>query len=298
MPATFGGLEMKRFRCLGLGCLGLGAALALFAGSAQATPIITQNNNALTLAQAIVGTGITIVGTPTFTGAPVQAGGFTNGGTDIGMPSGIVLSTGDVTQIPGLNGGENDLSTNFGLPGDAALSNIVGEETFDAAVLEFQFQFGDGSTGGDLFFSFVFASDEYLEFVDQFNDVFAFFVDGTNVALINGQPISINNINDEDNSQFYRDNPPGSGNVDIRFDGLTTVIQISVANLAAGVHTMRFAIADTLDEILDAAVFIGGGTFSTEPPPPPPAEVPLPAAFPLMLMGLAGFGFLRRRRKA
>ncbi len=83
----------------------------------------------------------------------------------------------------------------------------AGHATNDAAVLEFDFV----PTQGTASFRYVFASDEYLEFVDQFNDVFAFYVDGVNIALIPGTntPVAINTVNPGDNASFFVNNPSG-----------------------------------------------------------------------------------------
>lgn len=275
-----------------------GAVATLIPTLASAAPVITQNSDASALANSIAGAGITILNTPTLTGTAVQSGTFTNGTADIGIESGVVLSTGNVNEIAGANGTVTDLSTSLGGAGDAALSTIVGgAATDDASILDFDFQFGDGSVGGDLFFEFVFGSEEYLEFVDsEFNDVFGFFLDDVNVALTDsGDPISINSINPDSNAELYRDNPGGAGVFDVRLDGLTTVIQIAIANVAAGTHNFRFAIADTADGSFDSAIFIGGSSFSTGPDPT--SEVPLPAALPLMMFGAGAIGFASRRRK-
>ena len=60
---------------------------------------------------------------------------------------------------------------------------MAGMDTHDAAVLSFDFNI---ATNRPLHFNFVFGSDEYPDFGNQYNDVFGFFLDGTNVAVIPG----------------------------------------------------------------------------------------------------------------
>src|SRR5262249_30374302 len=134
--------------------------------------------------------------------------------------------------------GNIDNTTIFGTPGDPALSAIVGASTFDAAILEFDFvpQFSTVT------FRYVFSSEEYNGFVNQpFNDVFAFFINGKNCALLPGSnaPVSINTINNgnpfpgEDptphNPEFFRNNarvPPANlaPTINTEMDGLTVVL--------------------------------------------------------------------------
>src|SRR4029079_8531064 len=87
---------------------------------------------------------------------------------------------------------------------------LSGYQTFDAAVLEFDFV----PTANQVVFEYTFASDEYPEWVNTpFNDVFAFYVNGTNHAVvlqIAGEraapfvPVAVNNINNG-NPDIYPD---------------------------------------------------------------------------------------------
>ena len=130
-------------------------------------------------------------------------------GTSIGIENGIVLSTGDVENAEGPN--ESEGSTGFlsGI-GDADLNALISpERTEDTTSLEFDFI----SNGSDLYINYVFASEEYLEHVFDFNDAFAFFLNGENIALVPGTtlPVTIDTINDQVNSDLYNDNAVGTG---------------------------------------------------------------------------------------
>lgn len=279
--------------------LALSAGLLLLSTAAHATVSVTQDNNAGSLAGTLLGTGITI-NSATVTGAPSAFGTFTNGSTVGGgfFDQGIILSSGSVLDAPGPNSSDNT-TTNFGNPGDGDLSGLVGNNTFDAAILELEFN----STGGDLFFNYIFASEEYNEYTNSsVNDVFGFFLDGVNIALIPGttDPVSINTVNggnplgtNASNPSLFNNNDLSDGGpfFDIEYDGFTNVFTASATGLAAGSHTLKIAIADTGDSSLDSAVFIQAGTLSDTNPTP----VPLPGTLALFLGALASLGVAYRR---
>jgi hypothetical protein len=72
------------------------------------------------------------------------------------------------------------------------MSDLVGGlATLDASILEFEFT----TATGDLFFDFVFSSEEYNEFL-EYNDPFALFIDDVNYALApDGQIVSVSSVN-------------------------------------------------------------------------------------------------------
>src|SRR4029453_18983139 len=177
------------------------------------------------------------------------------------------LSSGDIANAVGPN--NNDGVTGFNkTPGDPSLNAIVGEthQTFAAAVPQFDFV----PSSNTVSFRYVFASDEYNEFVGFFNDVFAFFIDGQNVALIPGTttPVAINTVNLQTNPSFYRNNDPSELGTPTpfgtQFDGFTTVLT-ATATLTPNVsHHIKLAIADTDDFNLDSAVFLQAASFVSQ----------------------------------
>lgn len=209
------------------------------------------------LVNQILGSGVTISNV-SYTGSGDSSGIFTGDAGIIGFEDGIVLSSGKASDIVGPNssGGK---STSFGNPGDADLDSLIPGTTRDATVLEFDFV-PDNDT---LVFQYVFASEEYLEYVNSnYNDVFGFFLDGVNIATIStGEVVSINTINHIKNSDLFRDNT--SATIDTEMDGLTTVLTISVSVTPGSTHHIKLAIADAGDSSLDSNVFIKGSSFST-----------------------------------
>ena len=267
----------------------LAIAGASAAGSAQAL-IINPTGDANTLSTTILGSGIAISNVR-YTGDAAAAGTFSDGlASGLGINSGIILTTGAAANAVGPNVADDFTKSNF-TAGDTNLDALVAPlSTNDASVLEFDFT----TTGGNVFFNYVFASEEYNEFTHtQFNDVFGFFLDGVNIALIPGTttPVSINSVNGLDNTAYYNDNERGTTSVpfNIEYDGFTDVFTATALGLTSGLHRIKLAIADTSDTNFDSAVFIQARTFSDT------TTVPEPSALLLMALGLAGFGMARNR---
>jgi len=176
---------------------------------------LSTNSTAEQLAQLLVPPWVTIHNA-SYTGSDVARGTFA-GGNGCGLPidSGVILATGHITNALGPNDDDGSISSGggygpscLGLPGDADLDSLVGGgPTWDAAVLEFDIISTNSFT---LQFQYIFASEEYPEWINYYNDVMAIFVstnyDGTNwinsitndFALVPGTtnvPVTVSAIN-------------------------------------------------------------------------------------------------------
>ena len=247
-------------------------------GVAQASPgqsvtSISGGATAVGLAQSLAGAGV-VISNVTYTGDPHAAGEF-SGMSAAGIDSGVALSSGAVateaTYTSSLLGPNTSDSTSgsFGLPGDTDLNTLIAPDvTYDAAVLEFDFT----STLPQISFDYVFGSDEYNEFVNQYNDVFAFYVNGVNCATVGTPPtpVSIDTINTSSNPSLYRNNDPSDlvpPPIDTELDGLSTVLTCAASVNPAATNHLKLAIADTRDGSLDAAVLIKSGSLQANDPP-------------------------------
>ncbi|MBN3034147.1 MAG: gliding motility-associated C-terminal domain-containing protein, partial [Bacteroidales bacterium] len=220
------------------------------------------------MVENIVGEGI-VYSNVTFQGADISRGIFSNGGTtNIGLESGIFLTSGAGYLIPGPNSSSSS-GVNNGFPGDPQLTALSNQSTYDAAVLEFDF-IPESDT---LRFRYVFGSEEYPEWVlNLYNDVFGYFVTGPdpeggqyinkNIALVPGTqlPVAIATINNVIPSypQYYVDN---TGGLTIEYDGFTTVLTAWVLVVPCETYHIKMAVADSGDGIYDTGVFIEENSF-------------------------------------
>ncbi len=198
-----------------------------------------------------------------YTGADTASGVFTNGFTaGMNIDEGIVLSCGRADYCIGPNQTGSSSWINFG-PGDTDLNTLIpGYSTHDASILEFDFV----PDFNVITFNYVFASEEYPEWVgSSFNDVFGFFLDGENIAIIPGTdiPVAINNVNDHTNSDYYVANHDFYGTYDFEPDGFTVSLSATAVVNPGQTHHIRLAIADAGDYALDSWVFIEAESFTS-----------------------------------
>jgi hypothetical protein len=256
----------------------------------------TGGETAASLVQALVGSGVAVSNIQ-YSGAPIAGGTFSGGTGIIGFAQGIILSSGNIASVVGPSNLQPDTSTDNLLPGDADLDALVTGLTQDAAVLEFDFECPSTNV---ISFQYVFTSEEYDGWVNsQYNDVFAFFLNGQNIALIPSTttPVAINNVDCDNpynppngqNCALYKTNDCdslGAGypctNIATEMDGMTVGFS-ATGTLQPGPNHIKLAIADRGDGVYDSNVFIRGTSFVCAPAgpafdPPSPCGQTLTAA--------------------
>ncbi|MEZ5194938.1 MAG: choice-of-anchor L domain-containing protein [Bacteroidales bacterium] len=220
-----------------------------------------------------------------YQGAGIASGIFSNGSsTNIGIETGVFLTSGSGAIIPGPNS-SSSASVSNGLGGHPLLNNITTAPTYDASVLEFDFV----PLNDTVKCNFVFGSEEYNEYVGStFNDVFGFFVTGPNpnggmytnknIALVPDTDtfIAINNVNNGyanpgvvptgpcTHCEYFVDN---TGGVSIQYDAFTTVITLWVLVTPDETYSFSIAIGDAGDHIFDSGVLLEGASFKSLGPP-------------------------------
>lgn len=234
--------------------------------TASDLPIDT-DASALDMAQVMFGTGITIIGA-SYSGAASASGVYSDGdATAPGVTpsdSGVILSTGQAEGITNASGDANlssGISTNHGLDGDDDLSSVSGQTTYDAAIFEAEFV-PDGNT---LTMQVVFASEEYLEYVNSgFNDAVGVWVNGVQAELTVGSGgITTDNINDESNNNLYIDNPANAETYNTEMDGFTVALTLKAPVKAGEVNSIKIGIADGGDGAFDSNLLIAGQSVQT-----------------------------------
>lgn len=213
-------------------------------------------------------------------------GVFESVSKELRMTDGIILSTGNVLNAIGPNTGKEDMDE-IGTPGDPDLNALImgdtitelgdtiilGGETFDACALELEVF----APTDELSFDYVFASEEYPEFVNLgFNDIFGFFISGEgiegkeNLAVLPGTEtvISINSVNMNTNWEYYQSNEFfGEDGIEsqssLEMDGMIVDKFARRGYLTASrkitpckKYTLKFVVADQGDEKYNSAVMV------------------------------------------
>ncbi|HXU26842.1 MAG TPA: choice-of-anchor L domain-containing protein, partial [Bacteroidia bacterium] len=232
---------------------------------------VTSNGNATALAQAILGSGVSVSNATINCGAN-GAGTFNYTGSTLGLTNGIILTSGYATdasmpaQIISQTTGNNFT--------DPDLATIVSGSMNDVCYIAFDFV----PLCNQISITFEFGSSEYDGFqCASYNDGFGLFITGPNpsggtysssnaAVLPNGTAVSISNINNgqapctsASNPSYYIDNSTGT---DVIYEGLTTAITSVKPVVPCSTYHIKIAIADIGDAAYDSGVFIQGNSLN------------------------------------
>ena len=132
---------------------------------------------------------------------------------------GIIMSSGNTTDF--CMNDKDDTTKQWNTVGDDDLDAMIYDanspfaKTYDACVIEFEFKCEEHLSNmvPEVSFEYIFASEEYYEYVDsEYNDVFGFFLNGENIALLpdGTTEVTINNVNYHQNQQYFLGNDPST----------------------------------------------------------------------------------------
>ncbi len=277
------------------------------AGSASAI-VITPTLDADILANALLGGGgagidLTSV-TATVSGQTTTAGGtstgtFTNAAGTYGIGPGIVISTGNADDYEAGPNTADDKATQYFVSATANQETLLdpitggGLDHFDVTQIDITF---DMQAGFDtVFFNVSFGSEEYPEFLNSFFiDAFGLYVNGVNIAQVNGDPININHPDMVLESAIAGETTELDGVLGGSQGALGPYVHTFSQVVGDGSmnNTLTFIIADSGDPDYDSTAYISalGGS---APIPTPTAPVPAPLA----LLGLGLVALAARQRK-
>jgi gliding motility-associated-like protein len=220
--------------------------------------ITNQGAPAATILNGFIGSGLTI-SNPVLN-CPANAYGTFSGGAPIGVTTGVVMTTGNASQVANPESYFMSVNNNTSC-NDPQLGSLEATADYDCCILEFDVV----PQCNQLSIRFVFGSEEYPAFVNSsYNDAFGFFITGPNpaggnynnknIAIVTGTTIcSIDNVNSTTNNSFYVNN---TGGTTLPFGGYTTAITSSLAVTPCQSYHFKIAIADASDHIYDSGVFI------------------------------------------
>ncbi len=232
----------------------------------QAQLLVDNSVSSDSLAKLISGEGVQIFNAQIDCGADGY-GYYNASNTNLGIEEGLILTTGTIDNAIGPNDVSNE--THYFPPqwtpdSHPLLDSYTGSTTWEYC----EFEFDIIPQGDTITFDFVFASEEYEEWVgSQYNDVFAFFISGPgivgdpgagsekNIALIPGTttPVTINNVNQGQNTSYYQNNDNGQ---EVQYDGFTQDLFAMSPVQPCETYHLRLVVADVADKLWDSGVFI------------------------------------------
>ena len=200
-------------------------------------------------------------------------GYFNANGSSFPLDSGVVLSTGKLSNVGGPNDSlSDDDASNWG--GDPDLETILNESnTLNATIIEFNFS----ASASQISFNYVFASEEYQEnnsSTCQYSDLFGFLirkdtdVDYTNIALVptTETPVKVTTVHsgvpgecDPINEAYF--GSWNSNSAPINFNGQTAVLTATANIIPNEIYHVKLVIADEQNFRYDSAVFLEASSF-------------------------------------
>lgn len=195
--------------------------------------------------------------------------------------SGIVLSTGNIANLPGPTGGT--ISGSGTGTGDADLQGMMNNYGLtgtynDVSSIEFDFV----PMIDFISFDFIFASNEYGNFQCNFSDAFAFILTDlttgvkTNLAVIPNTttPVLVTTIRNNlynancpsANASYFDEYYGSSPLAPINMLGVTVPMTAESAVIPGNPYHIKLVIGDYMDMALDSAVFIDAGSFNIGSP--------------------------------
>ena len=219
------------------------------------------------MAELIFGSGVSVENA-SYTGDPDSSGIYTNG--DAISPgvtpsdTGVMFSTGDLRGFTNNNAAQSNLRTNTttassGPNNDPLFNAAAGASTFDAAFLDVDFI----PTGNVMTMQFVFASEEYPEFVNsQFQDFVGVWINGTQVDLAVGDgDVDPGNLNGGSNSNLFQSNTSDQFNTEM--DGITVTLTLTIPVNPGALNSIRIGVADVADANFDSTLLIAADSVQT-----------------------------------
>ena len=258
--------------------------------SVRAQSIVVNNTlnpeqlvNNILLGFGVQAFNVTINGSPALATSPVgNATSFTNSNPSFPFAAGLLLTTGNGVGAQGPNNATsatNNTPATTNVSSDPHLNAIANGSVTNGIVLEFDFI----PSGDTMSFRYIFGSDEYPEFSpSSFNDAFGLFLwgpgisgpyvlggypaGGANIATIpGGIPVTINNVGDASNTQYYVFNDNGSTYGDaIQYDGTTVVLTAAASVQCNQTYHIKLAISNVGDQSYDSGVFLEAGSFASD----------------------------------
>ena len=255
-------------------------AQSILVNTAQ-TP--TQLVNNILLGFGVTASNITINGSPLSANTPAgNITSFTNTNTAFPFSAGLLLTTGNGSAAQGPNNStmfSDNLPATPDVSTDPHLNAIANGTVENGAVLEFDFV----PSGDTMSFRYIFGSEEYPEWSpSSFNDAFGLFLwgpgisgpytlagypaGGANIAVIpGGIPVTINNVGDENNTNYYVSNDNGSTyGPAIQYDGTTVVLTAAASVQCNQTYHIKLAISNVGDQGYDSGVFLEAGSFVSD----------------------------------